>query len=164
MLVLTPQDAVNDRIAGLDEGADDYLSKPFDLGELVVARVRALLRRSRPVRRGVRRSHRGRGDPDGLARRAQDRVHTHRVERAGGPAGASGPDAEPGQIGERVWSLGSGPRPTRWGSTPATCTASSKAAANRGRCIRRVGSATGWARRERRRSDGAGRGSTRGWR
>ncbi|MFC0036828.1 response regulator [Actinomadura rayongensis] len=47
VLVLTALDAVSDRIEGLDAGADDYLSKPFDLGELV-ARVRALLRRSRP--------------------------------------------------------------------------------------------------------------------
>ncbi|MFC6882324.1 MULTISPECIES: response regulator transcription factor [Actinomadura] len=47
VLVLTALDAVSDRIEGLDAGADDYLVKPFDLGELV-ARVRALLRRSRP--------------------------------------------------------------------------------------------------------------------
>jgi DNA-binding response OmpR family regulator len=40
----TARDAVQDRIAGLDEGADDYLVKPYALGELV-ARLRALLRR-----------------------------------------------------------------------------------------------------------------------
>lgn len=44
VLVLTARDAVADRIAGLDAGADDYLVKPFDLDELA-ARVRALLRR-----------------------------------------------------------------------------------------------------------------------
>jgi DNA-binding response OmpR family regulator len=44
VLVLTARDAVADRIAGLDAGADDYLAKPFDLDELS-ARVRALLRR-----------------------------------------------------------------------------------------------------------------------
>jgi two-component system response regulator QseB len=45
VLVLTAQDAVQDRVAGLDAGADDYLVKPFDLDELA-ARVRALQRRS----------------------------------------------------------------------------------------------------------------------
>lgn len=44
ILVATARDAVQDRIAGLDEGADDYLVKPYALGELV-ARLRALLRR-----------------------------------------------------------------------------------------------------------------------
>jgi two-component system response regulator QseB len=45
VLVLTARDATEDRIAGLDAGADDYLIKPFDLNELK-ARLRALLRRS----------------------------------------------------------------------------------------------------------------------
>ena len=45
VLILTARDALDDRIAGLDAGADDYLVKPFDLNELK-ARLRALLRRS----------------------------------------------------------------------------------------------------------------------
>lgn len=45
VLILTARDATEDRIAGLDAGADDYLVKPFDLNELK-ARLRALLRRS----------------------------------------------------------------------------------------------------------------------
>ena len=44
VLMLTARDAVADRITGLDSGADDYLVKPFDFGELL-ARLRALLRR-----------------------------------------------------------------------------------------------------------------------
>jgi DNA-binding response OmpR family regulator len=44
VLMLTARDAVDDRIRGLDAGADDYLAKPFDFGELR-ARIRALLRR-----------------------------------------------------------------------------------------------------------------------
>lgn len=45
VLILTARDGMEDRIAGLDAGADDYLVKPFDLNELK-ARLRALLRRS----------------------------------------------------------------------------------------------------------------------
>jgi two-component system response regulator QseB len=51
VLVVTARDAVADRIAGLNAGADDYLIKPFDLDELI-ARVHALMRR-----------HSGRGSP-----------------------------------------------------------------------------------------------------
>ena len=45
VLVLTARDAVSDRVKGLDLGADDYMTKPFELAELE-ARVRALIRRS----------------------------------------------------------------------------------------------------------------------
>jgi two-component system response regulator MprA len=47
ILILTARDAVSDRIDGLDAGADDYMVKPFDVGELK-ARLRALLRRAHP--------------------------------------------------------------------------------------------------------------------
>src|SRR4051812_3475356 len=55
ILMLTARDAVADRIDGLDAGADDYLVKPFDVGELK-ARLRALMRRLG-----------GDGDPDALS-------------------------------------------------------------------------------------------------
>ena len=55
ILILTARDAVADRIDGLDVGADDYMVKPFDVGELK-ARLRALLRRASPD-----------GDPDELS-------------------------------------------------------------------------------------------------
>jgi DNA-binding response OmpR family regulator len=48
VLILTARDGVNDRVLGLDLGADDYLVKPFALPELL-ARIRALLRRGRPT-------------------------------------------------------------------------------------------------------------------
>src|SRR5215467_10800492 len=49
ILILTARDAVDDRVTGLDCGADDYLCKPFDFKELL-ARIRALLRRATQVR------------------------------------------------------------------------------------------------------------------
>ncbi len=49
ILMLTARDAVEDRVQGLDSGADDYLVKPFAPAELL-ARIRALLRRSEPAR------------------------------------------------------------------------------------------------------------------
>jgi two-component system copper resistance phosphate regulon response regulator CusR len=49
VLMLTARDAVDDRIHGLDAGADDYLTKPFEFGELL-ARLRALLRRPKDLR------------------------------------------------------------------------------------------------------------------
>ncbi len=49
ILMLTARDAVEDRISGLDTGADDYLTKPFEFRELL-ARLRALLRRQNEIR------------------------------------------------------------------------------------------------------------------
>jgi len=71
ILMLTARDAVDDRVAGLDCGADDYLVKPFDFKELL-ARLRALLRRSGTLRPAV-------------ASVADLVLNTasHRVERAG---------------------------------------------------------------------------------
>ena len=50
--MLTAKDAIADRVAGLDAGADDYLTKPFDFVELL-ARIRALVRRGAVERPAV---------------------------------------------------------------------------------------------------------------
>jgi two-component system copper resistance phosphate regulon response regulator CusR len=52
ILMLTARDSIDDRVRGLDNGADDYLTKPFDMRELR-ARIAALLRRETAVRTGV---------------------------------------------------------------------------------------------------------------
>jgi len=52
ILMLTAKDTIQDRVQGLDAGADDYLVKPFELDELL-ARIRALLRRTQPERAQV---------------------------------------------------------------------------------------------------------------
>ena len=52
ILMLTSKDTINDRVLGLDAGADDYMTKPFELDELL-ARVRALLRRTQLERAPV---------------------------------------------------------------------------------------------------------------
>lgn len=56
VLILTARDSIDDRIAGLDAGADDYLLKPFDLNELF-ARIRALARRPRAIQTSERLKH-----------------------------------------------------------------------------------------------------------
>jgi DNA-binding response OmpR family regulator len=68
VLILTARDGVEDRVAGLDTGADDYLVKPFALAELL-ARLRALLRRGQPDRETVLRA--GDLELDLLARQAR---------------------------------------------------------------------------------------------
>ena len=56
VLVLTAKDTTDDKVKGLDFGADDYLTKPFQLEELL-ARLRALLRRSPAYARAIARIH-----------------------------------------------------------------------------------------------------------
>jgi len=66
VLILSARDAVAQRVAGLDAGADDYLSKPFDVDELL-ARVRVLQRRARGSARNVLEHGRLRLDPAALS-------------------------------------------------------------------------------------------------
>ena len=72
VIVLTARDAIDDRVAGLEAGADDYLVKPFALRELL-ARVNALLRRTKPAR-----------DLLGYADLTLD-ITSHSASRAGAP-------------------------------------------------------------------------------
>ncbi len=56
VLIVTARDALQDRVAGLDAGADDYVLKPYDIDELL-ARIRALIRRSKGQADSVREIH-----------------------------------------------------------------------------------------------------------
>jgi two-component system, OmpR family, response regulator MprA len=69
ILLLTARDALEDRVAGLDAGADDYLVKPFAVEELT-ARVRALLRRNHPLEEQLAYADLMLEPESGLARRA----------------------------------------------------------------------------------------------
>jgi two-component system response regulator QseB len=73
VIVLTARDEIQDRIAGLDAGADDYIVKPFDLDE-VTARIRSVLRRAA-----------GRGDPSIQHGELRLDPVARTVERAGVP-------------------------------------------------------------------------------
>ncbi len=80
ILMLTAREAVDDRVAGLDAGADDYLVKPFALAELL-ARVRALLRRNIPSDDGLLRFADLELDPVALeVRRGRRRIELTRTE------------------------------------------------------------------------------------
>ena len=105
ILMLTARDALADRIAGLNTGADDYLTKPFAFGELL-ARIRALLRRSKLTLSPVLQVGDLTLDPVG-----------HRVTRGGAPANLTvreyaileflmrhaGEVVTRTQLGEHVW-------------------------------------------------------------
>lgn len=82
VLVLTALDSLDDRVAGLNAGADDYLTKPFDFPELE-ARLHALMRRTRPAQSAA-----------GLGQLRLDR-DAHRATVSG----------EPMELSPREWSL-----------------------------------------------------------
>jgi two-component system OmpR family response regulator len=83
VLVATARDAVGDRIAGLDAGADDYVVKPYDTDELL-ARIRALIRRSA-----------GRGEP----------VFSHRGVTLNPATREASVNGEPVQLSAREWAV-----------------------------------------------------------
>lgn len=106
VLVVTAKDTTADRIAGLDAGADDYLGKPFDLGE-VVSRCRALVRRSQnrasePLVRG--RSRRESGVDDRDEEQGARPAYLARIWRAGAsPLSCRGAAAEVQNRREHLW-------------------------------------------------------------
>ena len=86
VIVLTVRDTKEDKLAALDAGADDYVTKPFDSDELL-ARVRAALRRSAAPRVQaqtitVRRRHDRPRSPGRDPRRRATQAHSHRVAPA----------------------------------------------------------------------------------
>ena len=104
VLFLTARDATEDKVRGLTIGADDYVTKPFSLEELV-ARIRAVLRRAQGDDTGeraarVRGSRDGRGGARGLPGRARRRSHADRVRLAAvlpaEPAAGAVEGADPG--------------------------------------------------------------------
>ncbi len=96
VLILSARGAVDDRVKGLEQGADDYLTKPFAFVELL-ARVRALLRRGQPApeRLQVGDLHLDIMRRKVTARRGNHRVGTQRVRHSGIHDAQQGPPSEP---------------------------------------------------------------------
>ena len=96
VLILTARDALQDRVQGLDNGADDYMVKPFELPEML-ARLRALLRRSQAATSAVLRF--GPLELDTALRQASIQVQTD------GSAGESALIKQPLELGPREWTV-----------------------------------------------------------
>ncbi|RFO95930.1 DNA-binding response regulator [Rhodoferax lacus] len=96
VLILTARDALQDRVQGLDMGADDYMVKPFELPELL-ARLRALLRRSQAATTSVLRF--GSLELDMALRQATFHVATP------GADGAATSTRQPMELGPREWTV-----------------------------------------------------------
>ena len=97
VLMLTAKDSIEERVAGLDAGADDYMGKPFALAELS-ARLRALLRRGAPRDNVLRVADL---ELDTIARTRPPRRPRHRPE-AEGIRAARVPDAQQRPAGHQV--------------------------------------------------------------
>ena len=148
VLMLTAREAVDDRVAGLDAGADDYLVKPFALRELQ-ARLRALLRRTDergPTARGLLRFADLTLDPATREVHRGERLHradAHRVRAAQPVPRAPAPGADARRRSSSTsGATTSARRRTRSASTWATCAARPRRAASRACCTRCAASAT----------------------
>jgi DNA-binding response OmpR family regulator len=96
VLILTARDALQDRVQGLDKGADDYMVKPFQLPELL-ARLRALLRRSQAATSAVLRF--GPLELDTALRQASIRVQA--TDASAVPSSSK----QPLELGPREWTV-----------------------------------------------------------
>jgi DNA-binding response OmpR family regulator len=96
VLILTARDALQDRVQGLDKGADDYMVKPFELPELL-ARLRALLRRSQAATSAVLRF--GPLEMDTALRQATIQIQTD------GPESGIAVSKQPLELGPREWTV-----------------------------------------------------------
>jgi len=131
--MLTARDLVTDRVAGLDAGADDYLTKPFALEELR-ARLRALLRRSGARTEVLRFADVSLDLAQWRAERAGQRLDLTKTELSLLELFLRNPRRVLGrtQIFESVWGYDFGPESNALWSTSATCGASSRPVAARG--------------------------------
>jgi DNA-binding response OmpR family regulator len=96
VLILTARDALQDRVQGLDKGADDYMIKPFELPELL-ARLRALLRRSQAATSAVLRF--GPLELDTALRQASIQLQSY------GSDGTTTVSRQPLELGPREWTV-----------------------------------------------------------
>ena len=99
VLILTARDALQDRVQGLDNGADDYMVKPFELPELL-ARLRALLRRSQAATSAVLRF--GPLELDTALRQATIQVKAEGID---GVDSTSALIKQPLELGPREWTV-----------------------------------------------------------
>ena len=128
VVVLTVRDLRDDKVAALDAGADDYVTKPFDTEELL-ARIRAALRRHQPAGRaaGIITFGDLEIDLDRRQVRHGGRARAPHPHRAADPRGARvepGPARDLRAARQPARRRRAGPRSRRCGSTSATCAAS----------------------------------------
>ena len=166
VLLLTARDEVDDKVAGLDAGADDYLTKPFAFSELL-ARTRALLRRPPLQADDVLRARRARAGP-AAAHSARREPRRSTSARASSPCSTTC-CATPARCSRaprsarRCGASTSSTSRTWWTSTSATCAASWPSAARAGdqdrprRGLRPRDEAAEWRRTDSRREPAAAR-------
>jgi response regulator RpfG family c-di-GMP phosphodiesterase len=118
IVMLTARGEESDRVLGLDLGADDYITKPFSLRELL-ARIRAVLRRGQPPAAGTRRTalRRRRRELQAVCRQKgphADRDDAQRIWSAAAPGVADKRSRHAGTTLEEVWGYDAMPTTPPW--------------------------------------------------